>query len=211
MKALLIGVDGLSYSSFMKCNPRFLLTLFSSTFRGVVLNRRPQYPSSSWLSILEMREVQPSTFDVSPEDLTLIKETKAVPVNLPISNPTFGEVSLKYGEVSLQDELDKVTETILSAVEKRPVIAGITGLDALLHRGGDKCQAYSIVDNALRKLVNAVDDFIIFSPFGEPKSASETDHEDYGIYLSTVPRPSDHETVKLPEIGYLFLKLVTGS
>lgn len=62
----------------------------------------------------------------------------------------------------------------------------------------------------LRKIVNAVDEFILFSPFGEPKSGNENDHEDYGIYLGTVQRPSEHDTVKLPEIGYLFLKLVKG-
>ncbi|MCH1772257.1 MULTISPECIES: hypothetical protein [Metallosphaera] len=210
MKALLLGVDGLSYTSFMKCNPRFLLTLFSSTFRGVVVNRRPQHPASSWLSVLEMKEVPLTGFTSISAKPSLVQETGSIPINLPISNPTYGELSLKYGELSLQEEINKVTEGILNSLDDGPVIAGVSGLDVLLHRGGDKCQAYSAVDSMLRKLVNAVDEFILFSPFGEPKSGNENDHEDYGIYLGTVQRPSEHDTVKLPEIGYLFLKLVKG-
>ncbi|AWR98918.1 hypothetical protein [Metallosphaera hakonensis] len=210
MKALLLGIDGLSYSSFMKCNPRFLLTLFSSTFRGVVVNRKPQHPASSWMSLLEMREIPFSDFETVQIKPALIRETESTAVNIPISNPTYGEVSLKYGEISLQEEINKVTEGILSSLDEGPVIASITGLDVILHRGADKCQAYSTVDAALRKLVNAVDDFIIFSPFGEPKSTNESEHEDYGVYLGTAQRPAEHETIKLPEIGYLFMKLVKG-
>ncbi|AEB95330.1 MAG: hypothetical protein QXR57_04265 [Metallosphaera sp.] len=209
MKALLLGVDGLSYSSFMKCNPRFLLTLFSSSFRGVVVNKRPQNQVSSWLSVLEMKNVPPNEVYV-PKELTLIKETGAIPINIPITNPTYGRISLKIGEINLQEEVSKVTEVILSSLKEGPVIAAITGLDFALHNGVDKCQAYSTIDAAVRKLVNAVDEVILFSPYGEPKSSKEGDHEDYGVYLGTVQRPAEHETVKLPEIGYLFLKLVKG-
>lgn len=110
MKALLLGVDGLSYTSFMKCNPRFLLTLFSSTFRGVVVNRRPQHPASSWLSVLEMKEVPLTGFTSISAKPSLVQETGSISINLPISNPTYGELSLKYGELSLQEEINKVTE-----------------------------------------------------------------------------------------------------
>ena len=205
MKALLIGLDGLSYTSFMKCNPRFLMSLFGSTFRGVVVNRRPQTHESSWLSVLGM-DYSGKPNEGVPE---LAKATGATLVNVPISDPTTGIVSLKIHEVRLEDELNQVTEAVLESLNRGPVIAGIVGLDVELHRGSlDKCKAYSMVDSALRKMVNAADEFIVFSPFGEPKAPSESEHEEYGIYLSTVPRPSEHETVKLPEIGLLFRKLV---
>lgn len=213
MKPLLLGVDGLSYSSFMKCNPRFIITLFSSTFRGVIVNRRPQHPSSSWLSVLEMAEVNNSDFISVKEPPKLIRETNAVPVNLPISNPTYGEVSLPYdGNVSVKDEIDKVVEVILHQLEDRPVVADITALDRLLHNNQvNKCELYKEVDDAIRKIIYKADDYILFSPYGEPKSNGIDDHEEYGVYIATVPRPNEHEVLKLPEIGILFKKLTTQS
>jgi len=54
-RAILLGIDGLSYSSFMKCSPRFLMALFNSTFRGVVKNDRlKDRTAASWLEILTM-------------------------------------------------------------------------------------------------------------------------------------------------------------
>ncbi len=211
MKPLLLGIDGLSYSSFMKCNPRYLLALFSSTFRGVVVNRNPQHPASSWMSILQMQDVKGNEFykDLDETPL-LLKETNAVAINLPITNPTYGEVNLPYGDgLSAKDEINKVVEAILDELEDRPVIASITAIDRLLHINKDnKCEIYKEVDDAVKKLVNKADDFIIFSPYGEPKSNKLCDHEDYGVYLSTVPRPNEHDVVKLPEIGILFKRIV---
>ncbi len=210
MKPLLLGIDGLSYTSFMKCNPRFLLALFSSTFRGVVLNKKPQHPASSWMSVLEMQEIKGEDFYKDVEVPKLIKETNAVAINIPITNPTYGAVSLEYSDsVSPQAEISKVTEAILEELESRPVIASITALDRILHKSKEnKCELYKQVDDAIKKLVNKADDFILFSPYGEPTSENPWEHEDYGIYLSTVPRPNEHDTVKLYEIGMLFKRLV---
>ncbi|EWG07510.1 MAG: hypothetical protein ASUL_03339 [Candidatus Aramenus sulfurataquae] len=210
MKPLLLGIDALSYTSFMKCNPRFLLALFSSTFRGVVLNKKPQHPASSWMSVLEMQEVKGDSFFKDVETPTLIKETKAVAINIPITNPTYGEVSFEYNDsVSPQEEISKVAETILEELESRPVIASITVLDRMLHKSKEnKCELYKQVDDVIRKIVNKADDFILFSPYGEPTSDRPDEHEDYGVYLSTVPRPNEHDTVKLHEIGVLFRRLV---
>ncbi len=66
----------------------------------------------------------------------------------------------------------------------------------------------------IRKLVSSEDigHLIIFSPFGEPQSQREGgDHYDYGVYLSTMPRPRHHDTVKIHEIGQLFLDMVEAS
>jgi hypothetical protein len=194
----------------MKCNPRFLLALFSSTFRGVVLNKKPQHPASSWMSVLEMQEVKGDSFFKDVETPKLIKETNAVAINIPITNPTYGEVSFEYNDsVSPQEEISKVAEAILEELESRPVIASITVLDRMLHKSKEnKCELYKQVDDAIRKIVNKADDFVLFSPFGEPTSDRPKEHEDYGVYLSTMPRPNEHETVKLYEIGVLFKRLV---
>ena len=212
MKPLLLGIDGLSYSSFMKCNPRTLLMLFSSTFRGVVANKnKNNHPTPAWLSILEMTDdINESGFLSSLPDLKLIKITKAVAINIPITNPTYGEVKLPYDKtVPIKDELNKVKEAIFENIDENPVIADVTALDRFLVNNGsvDKCEIYKEIDGFVKEIINRVQDFIIFSPYGEPKDGK---HEDYGVYLSTVPRPNEHDTVKLPELGILFSKLVKG-
>lgn len=213
MKPLLLGIDGLSYSSFMKCNPRFIMTLFSTTFRGVVVNRKPQHPSSSWLSVLEMKEIKGTDFVKVEEMPKLIKETGAIAVNLPISNPTYGEVSFPYSDgVSIKEEIDKVVNAILENLDERPVIADITALDRLLHTSQtNKCELYKEIDEAVRRIIHQADDYILFSPYGEPKSEKMCDHEEYGVYIATIPRPNEHDVVRLPEIGVLFKRLVTQS
>ncbi|MCY0860443.1 MAG: hypothetical protein OWQ54_08450 [Sulfolobaceae archaeon] len=216
MKAVLLGIDGLSYTSFMKCSPRFLFTLFSSTFRGVVSNKRPQFPYSSWLSILEMQDVNQNGFLPvgSVINTKLLSETGAIPINLPITDPTFGKYSIKYSsDVDFEEEINSVVKAILENVKEAPVIADITAIDRVLHHNRDpnlKCKIYQAVDHAVKRIVSEVDDFIIFSPYGEPLSEEEGNHEDYGVYLSTMPRPKEHDVVKLPEIGKLFLQLVKG-
>lgn len=214
MYPLLLGIDGLSYSSFMKCNPRTLFTLFSSTYRGVVLNKKPQFPYSSWLSVLEMKEMREinNFLPNIEQEPRLIRETNAIPINIPITNPTYGNVRIPYNDsISVEQEINEVLSSILEFIEKRPVIASITAIDRFLHKNSsDKCKIYSLIDNAVRKIVSKVDDFIIFSAYGEPKSEEEGNHEEYGVFLATIPRPSEHDTVKISEIGILFEKLVKG-
>ncbi len=212
MNPLLLGIDGLSYTSFMKCNPRTLFTLFSSTYRGVVLNKKPQFPQTSWMSVLELKDIKDmSAVNLNNEKPRLLKETNAVAINLPITNPTYGKLSLPYDtSVNAEEEINKVTQIVLELIEESPVIASITAIDRLLHKDAtEKCKIYSLVDSAVRKILNKVDDFIIFSLYGEPKGENEDgNHEDYGVFLATIPRPSEHDTVKLQEIGELFIKLV---
>lgn len=216
MKAVLLGIDGLSYTSFMKCSPRFLFTLFSSTFRGVVVNKKPQYPVSSWLSVLQMQDVKEHVDFLPSSEIStkLIAETGSLAINIPISNPTYGLYSIKYSpDVSFEDEISNVVKAVLTSVKEGPVIADITAIDRVLHYSKDielKCKIYQAIDNAVRAIVSSVDDFIIFSPYGEPLSQDKGNHEEYGVYLATVPRPNEHDVVKLPEIGRLFLQLVKG-
>ncbi|AOL17030.1 hypothetical protein BFU36_10280 [Sulfolobus sp. A20] len=209
---ILLGIDGLSYTSFMKCNPKTLFTLFSSTYRGVVVNRKPQFPHSSWMRVLGMYENNNSFLTKVNEIPPLIKETNAVPINIPISNPTYGVVSLPYNsEISAEEEINNILPKVLESIEKSPVIASITVIDRMLHKDvSKKCDVYKIIDDAVRKIVNKVDDFIIFSVYGEPKGYDEGNHEEHGVFLATIPRPSEHDTVKLNEIGELFKSLVNG-
>ncbi|BBG25330.1 hypothetical protein [Sulfuracidifex tepidarius] len=208
MKPILLGVDSLSYSSFLKCNPRVLGTLFGSTYRGVVVNKDLKKPFAAWAKVLGFKEI-PQTFmaGVKPETVPLIEQTGAVPVNIPITNPSLGEVSFSFSEdVNIEEETKAVADAILEKAKSKPVIASIISFEKLLTKE-DKCSLYSKVDSFIGKVLSKADDFILFSPYGEPKGNTL---EDYGIFLASVPRPSEHETVKLEEIGYLFNKLAKG-
>jgi len=55
LKLILLGIDGLSYTSFMKCTPAFLLHLFKTVHRGVVFNKRPQDHMRSWMEVLKVK------------------------------------------------------------------------------------------------------------------------------------------------------------
>jgi len=208
VKPVLLGIPGLSYSSFMKCNPRFLLMLFSSTFRGVVVNKEFNYhPAPSWLSVLQMDYQKTETFLPSVPELKLAKMTDSLLVNIPITNPTYGEVSLPYDtSITVEEEIKEVKDAILQHIDKRPVIASINSIDRfLIQDGKDKCEIYKAVDGLVKDIINKVDDFILFSPYGEPSKDGR--REQYGVFLASVPRPNEHDTVKLPEIGQLFLNI----
>lgn len=193
----------------MKCNPRFLLMLFSSTFRGVVLNNNLNYhPTPAWLSVLQMDYVKTDQFLTAIPDLKLAKMTDAVLINIPVTNPTYGVVKLPYdSSISVEEELGKVKEAVFEYIDEYPVIASVNAIDRLLLNDGkvNKCEIYKAVDNFVKEIINKVEDFILFSPYGEPKENKL--REQYGIFLASIPRPNEHETVKLPEIGQLFLRL----
>jgi hypothetical protein len=209
-RAALLGIDGLSYSSFMKCSPRFIMALFNSTFRGVIKNDRLKDSTvSSWLEILTMENQEPriSLEEVPP--LPLIQATGAEAVNIPITNPTYGVVSLDFEKVDYFEEIQAVKDAVLRVLKAgKPVVASITAIDRVVKDGkGDdvKCKVYAKLDEAVKEIVNVADNFILFSPYGELKGNGR---EPYGVYIASVPRPHEHETVSLVEIGKLFLDLV---
>ncbi len=207
-RTVLIGIDALSYSSFMKCYPRYMMALFNSTFRGVVKNvKLKDSVTGSWLEVLTMREQEPIGFLSKVNDeLDVVRETKATLLNIPITNPTYGDLSLDYEGTDFFEEVKKVKEATMNALElNRPVIVAVTAIDRALSKGREdiKCKLYAEVDKFIKDVVNQVDDFIIFSPFGELKGK---EHEMYGVYISTIPRPHEHETVALREIGELFVR-----
>jgi hypothetical protein len=209
-RAVLLGVDGLSYSSFMKCSPRFIMALFNSTFRGVIKNDRlKDSTTSSWLEVLTMENQEPriSLEEVPP--LPLIQATGAEAVNIPITNPTYGVVSLNFEKVDYFEEIQAVKDAVLRVLKSgKPVVASITAIDRVVKDGrgdGVKCEVYAKVNEAVKEIINVADDFILFSPYGELKGNGR---EPYGVYIASVPRPHEHETVSLVEVGRLFLDLV---
>lgn len=213
MYPVLLGINAMGYGSFTECDLPTLSELVNLVDRGVVENKRPQYPESSWWSILAM-EPQTSPRMEDPSSSLLVRLTKAALINIPVTNPTYGLYSISLDEgIGYVEEVDKVTELVIERSQGSPVIASITAPDRFLHRNYSiKCSIYLEVDKAINRLLSSgVDSFIIFSPYGEPIGESEGEHEDYGIYLATISRPRPHDTIKVYEIGALFRDLVLGS
>jgi hypothetical protein len=208
MYPVLLGINGMGYGDFTECDLEVLPRLMNMVERGVLENRRPQYPDKSWWSILNMEPDSTPTGD--PSLTLLVKLTKATLVNIPVVNPTYGAYSIRLDATTpYDDEVNGVVNTIIKSAGKSPVIASITAPDRFLHSNGSiKCSVYRAIDNAIGRLLNSgLSSFIIFSPYGEPIGPSEGEHEDYGIYIATISRPRHYDTVKLYEVGILFRDL----
>jgi hypothetical protein len=201
---VLLGIDGLSYGEFQKCKPQAILTLFNSAFRGVVVNTVGLHPSPSWESVLRMKPISREGFLKEANELELPTIAAAKLVNVPLTDPTTGEVSLPYNNsISYVEEITKVREAIF--MESNVVIAGVTALGRM--KMEDPCPVYGALDSLVKEVALKADDFIIFSPFGIRGGKTEK----YGVYISTLPRPEEHETVKLWDVGSTFLEAVRGS
>ncbi|WP_292000412.1 hypothetical protein [Caldivirga sp.] len=212
MYPILLGINGIGYGSFTECELNVLPRLMNIIDRGVVENKRPQYPDKSWWTILNMEPTENAPSN--PSTAPLVKLTRAILVNIPVVNPTFGLYSIRLDQgTSYEEEASNVVSTIVNAAAKAPVIAAITAPDRFLHENQSiKCNVYSVIDEAIGSLINSgVSAFILFSPYGEPIGPNEGDHEDYGIYIATISRPRHYDTVKLYEIGMLFRDLVDST
>ncbi len=208
VKALMLGIDGLSYRLFMKCGARSLLALLDSTFRGVTENRDIQHPAAAWASALSGVPVRATSFFQSPPPLPIVEETGARLVNVPLTDPAAGAVKTPMRpEFPLEAELSGVEEAVLDLLEAGPVVAGVTALERL--RGYDACTAYRAIDSLVRRLVSASEEFIVFSPYGGP--LSQGGYDPYGVYLASRPRPREHDTVKVWEIGLLFKRIIKNN
>jgi hypothetical protein len=191
MKAAAISINGLSYSSFADCNPKFLLNLFSSTYRGVVENRDSFEPLKVWKLILKN-----ATFEQLLSMGVLIS-------NIPITNPTYGRPSTDMFKVSLREELELMLSTINDYSDKYIVLFSINAYERDLKNKKNVCEELSLVDNYLKAAFEAVNNYMFFSPYG----FNGTSYEPYGIYISSIPRPSEEETIKLDQILDIVLSL----
>jgi len=206
VKALMLGIDGLSYKFFMKCSASTLLTLLDTVFRGVVENRDLHHPAAAWASALSGRPVKLTGFLQEVPSLPILEEVRGVLINVPLTDPTAGLVRIRMDQsTGLEAEIGSVREAALEALEEGPAIVGLTALERL--KSYDVCSAYKAIDKLVRDLVNAADNFILFSPYGHPLQQG-SGFDPYGVYLATVPRPKEHETVKVWEIGELFRKII---
>lgn len=205
MKPILLGIDGIGYGSFTECELNNLTYLVNSVNRGVIENPDLKDPYRAWWSVLMMEPVS-SAPTIRPEESMLVRLVKAALVNIPVSNPTYGIYSIPMdSSTPAEEEVSRVIEAALREAEDKPVVAAVTAVDRFKDRA-DLCNVYRVVDEGVGELLKEADDFIIFSPYGEPEGG---EYYSYGIYLSTVPRPRPHDTVKVFEVPALFAELAS--
>jgi len=203
-KDLLFGISALSYGYFMKCRLRFLNYLLSNAFRGVVENRCFQSASYAWLTVLKMEKIKGELDEPkgSVFSLPLVKKTNAKVINIPLVASK--DVRVQVGKNDYRKEISMVKEKILGAIDEGPVIAGLMALE---NARENVCEVSSEIDKMLFDVLRRVDEFIVFSPYGMSRKGK---FEPYGVFLSTRPRPREHETVKLWEIGNIFIEMVNA-
>ncbi len=191
MKAAAIGINGLSFSAIADCNPIFLTNLFGSSPRGVIENRSYYEPAKAWKVILR---------DMSFEELA----SKGVVLsNIPLLNPTYGKPSLDIAKVGLTEELDLMIKTINDYADKYIVVYSINTYEREIGKNREPCEVLKVLDRFLQKAFENLDSYMFFSPYG----FYEKKYEPFGIYLSSVPRPEEEETIKLEQLLDLIFML----
>ena len=191
MRAAAVSISGLSYSSFADCNPKFLFNLFSSTYRGVVENREFFEPLNAWKIILRSAPFE----DLLSKGIHLS--------NIPLSNPTYGRPSTDMYKISLKEELELLLKTVNDYSDKYVVLFSVNTYERDLKNKKNVCEGLQLIDAYLKAVFETVDSYMFFSPYG----FNGTNYEPYGIYLSSMPRPSEEETIKLDQILDLVLSL----
>ncbi len=187
MKAIALGINGFGYSVFADCSVPFMNSLFMSFPRGVVENRERLDAKSAW--------------EVITEGL----EGKVTLANIPVAEITAGVVSLPASISEPELEMGEILKAF-SKVNEGIMLASVNSYDNIIRSGaGDRCAAAGTIDAYVRKLYELSDSFMLFSPFGE---VLEGKRDVYGIYISTVPRPREDETVKLHELPGLIMMLL---
>ncbi len=187
MKVAAVGIMGLGYDSFADCQPKFLNMLLNSVPRGVVENSDSQTPKSAWLRILG---------NIGPDEM---KKLSLIPSNIPVTEPTMGYPSLDIGKISLREELEAIYGEFSKLLGRGKVVASIN-----LYEREEGCESLKLVDEYLERMYSDLDSFMFFSPYGEREGNGRSR---YGIYMSTLQRPHEDQTIKLEEIMPLILDL----
>ncbi|MCL4344430.1 MAG: hypothetical protein JRN26_05435 [Nitrososphaerota archaeon] len=187
MRAAAVGIMGLGYEGLADCQPKFLNHLLNSVARGVVENSDYQTPKSAWLKILG---------DMSIADM---QKRSLIPSNIPLTTPTAGYPSLDIEKMTLKEELEAVFDKFKMMLGRGTFVASIN-----LYENDRSCEGLNLVDNYLEKMRSVLDSFIFFSPYGGQDGAVKSR---YGIYLSTLQRPFEDQTIKLEQIMPLVLNL----
>ncbi|MGC8661143.1 MAG: hypothetical protein ACP5TZ_01395 [Nitrososphaeria archaeon] len=187
MRAAVVGIMGLGYDDLADCQPKFLTHLLNSVPRGVVENSDSQTPKSAWLKILGGM----GAADMQGRSL--------IPSNIPLTNPTMGYPSIDVGKVTLKEELEAVFAEFKRLLGRGTFVASIN-----LYENDGSCEGLNLVDEYLEKIYSYLDSFMFFSPYGGQEG---TGRSRYGIYMSTLERPFEDQTIKLEEIMPLIQNL----
>ncbi len=165
-----ISMPGIGYASMADCEPRFLTELFNYSPRGVIRFPSPRTPEEAWRR----------TFGGLRSPLRGVEVRM---INAPGEGPPR----------DLRDELDLVGRGLEEALGKALPIASI---NYAAYKGSRaSCEEVAAIDRFLAGIFGRLDEYMILSPFGDPVDG---DFEEYGIYISSVERPS-HEDVIAPE------------
>ncbi len=186
---LLLGINGLSYGYFMRCNIPVIVNLFNTHPRGVVYNDDCHNMQNVWKRIMHYN----NNFELPGK----IKDNLSI-INIPVNIPTVGIYSS-----SINTDYTNEVRSVFDAIKNTDSEYTIASINSLNIPGGAdiKCNIYSLIDNYLYEIINSFNDFIIFSPYGDVKP---NDVEPYGVYISTRPRPNPHKTIKIDEILEIF-------
>ncbi|MGC8557416.1 MAG: hypothetical protein ACP5NC_00265 [Nitrososphaeria archaeon] len=184
VRAAAVGIMGLGFEGIADCQPRFLSMLLNSSPRGVVENSKYMTMESAWRVILGDGD---------------LKSMSIIPSNIPITNPTMGQPSLDLNSVSLQEELNAVYREFSRQLGRGIIAASINTFER-----HSTCDALNLIDSYLESMYTKLDSFMFFSPYGGLEGGSRSR---YGIYISTVQRPQEDQTIKLEEIMPLMLEL----
>lgn len=187
MRAAAVGIMGLGYEDIADCQPKFLNQLLNSAPRGVVENSDYQTPKSAWLKIL------------GGMGITDMQRMLLIPSNIPLTNPTTGYPSIDVEKATLKEELEAVFAEFKRLLGRGTFLASIN-----LYEKERSCEGLNLVDEYLEKIYSYLDSFMFFSPYGGQEG---TERSRYGIYMSTLQRPFEDQTIKLEEIMPLILNL----
>jgi hypothetical protein len=196
VKSLMLGINGFSYGYFMRCKIPAITSLFNTSGRGVVYNNDFNI-ENAWSVIMEYN----NGFNM-PEN---INKSNTILINIPVKNPTYGIYSSNYKNIDYNTEISEVFKLIDKNIGKSPVIASINVLNRNFNMD-EKCNIYSLIDSKIYNIINKLDEFIIFSPYGDYKS--ENSYEPYGVYISSRARPNPHKTVNISEIIKIFSEII---
>ncbi len=187
MKAAAVGIMGLGYDSLADCQPKFLNLLLNSVPRGVVENSDNQTQKSAWLKILgNMGAAE-------------MQKQSLIPSNIPLTNPTMGHPSLDIERITLKEELEAIYGEFKKLLGRGTIVISIN-----LYEMDVGCEGLNLVDEYLERMYSALDSFMFFSPYGDMENKERSK---YGIYMSTLQRPFEDQTIKLEQIMPLILDL----
>ncbi|MEM3261799.1 MAG: hypothetical protein QXW72_05395 [Conexivisphaerales archaeon] len=182
-----MGIMGLGYEHLADCQPKFLNNLLNSVPRGVIENSDHQTPKSAWLTVLGNMRIG----DMQKQSL--------IPSNIPLANPTIGYPSLDVEKTTLKGELEAVSDEFKRMLGRGTIVMSIN-----LYEIDGSCTGLNLIDKYLEEMHSALDSFLFFSPYGGQQG---TGKGKYGIYMSTLQRPYEDQTIKLEQLMPLILNL----